>query len=318
MKKIALAFILILSMILTSSCSTNKEKTIRIGVNSWPPCEIWYIAEQQGYFEDVPVEIVRFSSWSDNMSSLYVGNIDITHSTYFNSVYFSDKGEDAFIMAPIDYVNGSDGLVIKNTIGNIESLKGKTIGVEVGTDEHFLLYKALEEAGIDIEDVNLVSLPSYSSHEEFIEGKLDALFTYEPFLSKAAEEGEGTILFSTNDLPGYMVDVLLGRTEAYKDNPEAYDIIMQAWYKAAEYIQKNHESAYDLMAQNEGIRIEDFGPFYESFTIYNEAEANDILNSLGIQNRLEEMFSFTQGRSLTTQENDIEKAISKLLNQKDD
>lgn len=318
MKKIALAFILIFSMVLTSSCSTSKARPIRIGVNSWPPCEVWYIAEQQGYFEDVPVEIIRFSSWSDNMSSLYIGNLDITHSTYFNSVYFSDKGEDAFILAPIDYVNGSDGLVIKDAIGDISNLKGKSIGVEIGTDEHFLLYKALEEAGIDIEDVNLVSLPSYSSHTEFIEGKLDALFTYEPFLSRAAEEGQGSIVFTTSDMPGYMVDVLLGRTEAYKENPEDFETIMQAWYKATEYIQQNHDSAYDLMAKNEGMRIEDFGPFYESFIFYDEDEAKDILKSGEIKSRLEEMFSFTQLKSLTTLENDIDRAINALLNQKDD
>ena len=54
-----------------SGCTAKKE-AIRIGVNSWPPCEIWYIAEEKGFFGKVPVELVRFSSWSDNMSSLYI------------------------------------------------------------------------------------------------------------------------------------------------------------------------------------------------------------------------------------------------------
>ncbi|HAL86600.1 MAG TPA: hypothetical protein DCM31_06860 [Deferribacteraceae bacterium] len=130
-------------LLMLTSCKSDTEP-VRIGVNNWPPCEIWYIAKQQGYFEDVPVEIIRYSAWTDNMKSLYLGNTDITHATYFNAMYFADKGEKARIVLSSDTIEGGDGLAAKNGIDSISDLRGKTIAVEINTDEHFLLYKTLQ------------------------------------------------------------------------------------------------------------------------------------------------------------------------------
>jgi len=301
MKK--LLIVIVIFMMFGCEPATN----IKIGVNSWPPCEVWYIAQSQGYFDDLDVEIVRFSSWSDNMAALYKGNTDVTHSTYFNSVYYSDKGRDGVILAPIDFIEGADGLVIKEDIKEISNLKGKKIGVEIGTDEHFLLSKALLLNGIELKDVVLTSIPSFSSYEDFINDEVDALFTYEPFLSIAAESGNGEIVFTTNELPNYMIDVLVvSKNDEYS---EAYNELMTAWYKSIEYIKENPREAYEIMAVNTDMNAEEFGVFFESFNFYTKEEAIDILEGESVREKLLEMKTFTVENELTSDTVDVKSLL---------
>ncbi len=294
--------IFVLLVLILVGCEPNES--IKIGVNTWPPCEVWYIAEAQGYFEGLDVEIIRFSSWSDNMASLYKGNTDVTHSTYFNSVYYADKGIDGVILAPIDYIEGADGLVVKE---DIEDIRGITIGVEVGTDEHFLLSKYLSINDISLEEIQLQSIPSYTSYNDFINNDVQALFTYEPFLSKSAKEGNGKIVFTTTELPNYMIDVLV----VAKDNnsAETYQKLMTAWYKSLEYIKTNPEESYEIMAMNEDMSPEEFGLFFESFIFYEKNEALELLESKNVLDKLNEINTFTHGNNLTTEPIDVKSLL---------
>ncbi len=297
--------LILLTILLMFGC--EPATSIKIGVNSWPPCEVWYIAENQGYFADLDVEIVRFSSWSDNMAALYKGNTDVTHSTYFNSVYYSDKGRDGVILAPIDYIEGADGLVIKKDIQQIHNLKGKKIGVEIGTDEHFLLSKALLLNGVELKEVTLTSMPSFSSYEDFISGDVDALFTYEPFLSLAAESGNGEIVFTTKELPNYMIDVLVvSKKDEYS---EAYNELMTAWYKSIEYIKENPEEAYEIMSANTDMNAEEFGVFFESFNFYTKEQAIELLEGESVREKLLEMKTFTIENDLTSDSVDVKSLL---------
>jgi len=278
--------------LLATGCAAPKEP-IRIGVNSWPPCEVWTVAKAKGFFGNTPVELVRYSAWTDNVASLYVGKVDITHSTYFNSVYYDGKGEPGVLLAPIDFNEGSDGLVIKNTLKGPSDLKGKKIGVEIGTDEHYLLYKALERYHVRIEDVTLVSLPSSESYKNFKAGEIDGLFTYEPYLSKAAKEGNGSVVFTTKDLPGHMVDALVVRESIANSRKDDIRNVMHGWYQALDYIRKNPEETYRIMSVNEGMTPSDFKSFYESFTFYSEPEANHLVKSSALKEFLNEMSAFS-------------------------
>ena len=283
---------LLLITVLTITGCLRSTTPIRIGTNAWPPCEIWQIAEEQGFFGQTPVEIVRFSNWSDNMSSLYKGNVDITHATYFNAVYYHDKGEAGKIILSSDYILGSDGLVVKNSIVRGEDLIGKTIAVEINTDEHFLLKKALEEYGLTEEDVILRSTTSIAAMELFIAGEVDACFTYDPFLRQAAEKGAGKIIWTTEALPGYMVDVLVAREETIRNRHKDLETILAAWFQAQEYISSNSREVFPQMADVENMATESFAGFYNSFTFLTAEENRAIFASSLFYNKLEEMNEF--------------------------
>jgi NitT/TauT family transport system substrate-binding protein len=296
MKKHRSLILLVLFIISISGCGRNKTP-IRIGVNAWPPCEIWYVAEQQDMFRSVPVEIKRFSSWTDNMSALYKGNIDITHATYFNAVFFHDKGEAGTIILVADTVQGGDGLVVHSSLVedsgfNPDRFRGKLVAVEINTDEHFLLKKALDKYGLSEDDVELRSMTSFEASKAFINGEVDAAFVYEPFLTQAAEEGSGKIIWTTKDRPGYMIDVLVVRNEVLDTRRKDVVQLISAWFEAQDYIKTERGEVFALMAANSDMPADSFEAFYDGFTFFSPEENVEIFNSEAFQARLEEMNDF--------------------------
>jgi len=296
-------------VIIISGCQKTETKKISIGVNDWPPCEVWYIAQEQGYFDGLNVEINRFSNWTDNMNSLYFGTTDITHATYFNSVYLADKGESGKIMMPIDTIIGSDGLVVEKNIENIEDLRGKKVAVEIGTDEHFLLAKSLESVNLSMSDVDIVSSTSKESKDLLVSGEVSGAFTYEPYLSMAKNESNGNVLFTTADLPDYMVDVLVVRENALENREDEFKKIVEAWYKAVDYIKENPDKSFELMAKNENMSKENFESFFNSFKFYSANEAKDIMDSKELQSKLLEMNDFSIENNLINDNIDIQKIL---------
>lgn len=279
------------SLMILTGCVGNRAP-LRIGVNPWPPCELWYVAEKQGYFGSLPVQIVRFSTWSDNMASLYSGKVDVTHASYFNALYYSDKGEKGQIILVSDTLLGGDGLAVKNTVGSIIALKGKRVAVEINTDEHFLLNKALESFRLSEEDVVIVPCTSAEARDFFVAGKVDACFTYEPFLTDAAVSGNGTVIWTTRDKPDYMMDVLVGREEKVSKRSKDFVVLLNAWYRAQTYIKGHEQEAFPLLGAKEQMGAEDFGAFYKSFTFFSASENKDILRSAAFREKLREMNEF--------------------------
>ena len=284
-------------LFIISACSSYKSP-IKIGINDWPPCELWYIAEERGYFDDVLVEIHKFSTWSDSMKSLYLGKVDLTHSTYFNTVLHDGKGEAAKLILATETINGADGLVIRKSIKNIQDLVGKTIAVETETDEHFLLNKVLKSAGLTEFDVNIISTDSTNAGELFIMEEVDACFTYEPFLSRAAQEGNGEILFKTSDEVNY-VDTLLARDSVLQERKGDYAKIIRAWYKAQEFVIENPEEAYEIMSAKAGMSYSEFKEFYEGFKFFSIIENKEMFSSGEIKDQLNEIKSFLIERDLS-------------------
>jgi NitT/TauT family transport system substrate-binding protein len=292
-----------------SGCARTQKGPIKIGVNDWPPCEVWTIAQQNGYFSGIDVEIVRFTNWSDNMNSMYFGTTDITYATYFNSIYLSDKGERAKLLMPIDTIVGGDGLVVSGDIDDISELKGKKIAVEIGTDEHFLLSKSLESANLTLEDVELISSTSKESIELLNGGEVSGAFTYEPYLSKGANEYGGNILFTTKELPNHRVNVLVARESSLNDRKDDYKIIVEAWYKALEYIEKNPKESFEIMAKNENMDPEVFGKFYSEFKFYSKEEANKQLESSELEKLLNSMNEFCEKYHLINEKVDVKELL---------
>lgn len=298
---------LILGILFLSLTACRKyEEPIKIGINDWPPCELWYIAEKQGYFEDTQVEIIRFSTWADNLTAFYLGKTDIVSSSYFNTLYYDKKGEGAKIILTADMIKGGDGLVVKNYIEDLKDLKGKKIAVELGTDEHFLLHKVLEKIGLKEEEVTIIPAASKEGMEKFIRGEIDACLTYEPFMTQAAQGGGGRVTLTTADLPNYVIDVLLARNEVLEKRKKDYSNLIRAWYKAQKFVKENPEEAYKIMSSKESITLEEFKLFYESFEMFSLEENKKIFSSEKFKEKLMEMDDFLFENGLISDRVEIE------------
>lgn len=289
-KKIINILLICFCLFLLLSC--QKKEVIKIGTNAWPPCELWYLAEEKGFFDDVDVEIVRYSAWSDNVNSAYVGDVDISHSTYFNTVKKNKLNKNIQAILISDYIVGADGLCVRNDINNAKDLIGKKIAVEINTDEHFLLYTYLRNNDIDINDISIISTTSKDASELFKKNEVDACFTYEPYLSEAIKDNNGKILATTENMKGLMVDVLIADKRKYDQRKEDYQKVLNAYYKAQEFVLENPKEAFKIMSKNENMDEEDFGAFYSEFNFISKEKNKSIMNSKDLEQIIKRISNF--------------------------
>jgi NitT/TauT family transport system substrate-binding protein len=121
---------------------------------------------------------------------------------------------------------------------------------------------------------------------------VDACFTYEPYLSESAANGNGRIIYTTKDIPDTMIDVLVASDEFLAEHPKYAKRLIEAYYRAQEWTEAHPEEAFALMGEKEGMGAADFGPFYSSFTFFTREQNIQNFPSSGFRETLESMGAF--------------------------
>ncbi len=92
-------------------------------------------------------------------------------------------------------------LVPKNSqVKTVADLKGKKIALNKGSNVHFFLVRALQNAGLAYTDVQTVFLPPADARAAFERGSVDAWVIWDPFLAAAEAATQARTLASGADL----------------------------------------------------------------------------------------------------------------------
>ena len=96
------------------------------------------------------------------------------------------------IVMAIDESDGGDGIVAKQSIRTFEDLRGKRVAFQRGLPSEFFLRALLQQHNMTLDDLHAVDIETAQAGAAFILDRLDAAGLWEPWLTKAAEEGRGT------------------------------------------------------------------------------------------------------------------------------
>ena len=256
---------LILSLVI-SSCTMGLQQrsTLKIGINSWPGYAIAYYADATHLFEDrgLNVEFIPFNNQQDNIRATMRGALDASFIPLWE-VLQADPGDyqPAFLMVT-DISAGSDGIVASSGINTVADLKGKKVGVKLGTVPHLVLLEALQTEQLPPNDVDIVDIPNDISVQQLRAGKLDAAVVWEPDLSKTAEEIGGTVIFTTADVDSLVIDGLASRHEFAKAHKKMFTRFMLAWLEAINAVETNPDEVFELIGQRLGQSKDTFAADY--------------------------------------------------------
>lgn len=199
-----------LLLTLLSACQPAPDPVLRIGTNVWPGYEPLYLARDLAVFHEPQVQLVEYRSASQVISGFQKGVIDLAAVTLDEAVRLAASGEPIEVIWIFDFSDGADQVLARPEIQRVQDLKGKRIGVEESALGAFVLSRLLDLHQMQPQDVTAVSM-SVSEHAQAMQqGKVDAVITFEPEKSKVLQQGGHTI-FSSKQLPGEIVDVLIAR-----------------------------------------------------------------------------------------------------------
>ena len=172
-------------------------------------------------------------------------------------------------------------------------MKGKRIAFPgKGSQQYPLLVKALADAGLKIDDVELFKTKGSDVPTLLANKSVDAGITWDPHVSNALAAGHSKVLIKAEKiLPikagHYIGNGVYARNDFIAARPELVQDIITAIVEAIDFILKNEDKAIKMWAEQIGFP-EDVIRFAikEKISVYNLDVAPEAKPSLRIQNSL--------------------------------
>ncbi|HEX3011362.1 MAG TPA: aliphatic sulfonate ABC transporter substrate-binding protein, partial [Syntrophomonadaceae bacterium] len=146
------------------------------------------------------------------------------------------------------------GLVVPNgsQIKSPKELKGKKVGVTIGSVGHQLLYLYLQSNGLTPQDVQQVNLQPADIKTALAAKNIDAAVTWEPFISVIESENIGREIADATGLKTN-ANLIIVPAEFTKQYPDIVKRFLKVLDKSAQWIKKNPQESIQIVAQDTQI-----------------------------------------------------------------
>ncbi len=242
--------------LLVAACGRAPAPELRIGINPWPGYEYFYLAQELGLFDTtaVRVRVVELSSLSDTRRAFERGQLDAFAGTPIEVLKARESSSRRpVLMLATDVSEGADVVLARPGIADLRALAGRRIGVEPGTLNVYLVSRALEQVGLTLGDVVLVSLEPQQMPGALSRGTVDAVASYPPAaLAMAALPGV-TTLFSSAELPDEILGVASVDSAYLAAHRGAVVALLRGFEAARAHAAAHPEEADARMAARERI-----------------------------------------------------------------
>ncbi len=260
---------LALATALAAATSVQAQDSVTVGmansVNQLPSL----VAADQGFFADEGIEV--------NLRPVPRGTIAI-EAIVAGSMEFAEVSVVAFLAAidnGIELVSigaGSRGFTGKlvgapdmEDISSLEDLKGKRIGIQVGTGVHGVFLMMLEKEGLSADDfqidnVRVTDMPTAMSSR----GSFDAVLGWEPMMQRTVQAGYGKEVISADQfqtMAGITYPLILVADRNWvEENRETTQAFVNAYARGHKWIREHPEEAlkiYTDYIQSEGSNLDE-------------------------------------------------------------
>jgi NitT/TauT family transport system substrate-binding protein len=208
--------------------------------------------EGRGWFEerlghDVKVQWFAFNAGPSAMEAIFAGSIDATYvgpNPALNA-YIRSNGDEVRVLAGA--VEGGAALVVQGDgrITKPADFAGRPIGTpQLGNTQDVAARAWLKKQGFKITqtggDVLVVPTANPDQLSLFQQGKLDAVWTVEPWVSRLLLEGGGKLFVEQNDA---VTTLLVSSVRLLRERPELAEKLRAAHAALTEWIVANPDDA---------------------------------------------------------------------------
>jgi NitT/TauT family transport system substrate-binding protein len=183
----------------TETSSTSSTKLLRVGVLNWFGCEGMFMADKKNLFaaEGIKVAQTYFSAVTEANNAFVAGKLDLAVMVATDPIILVNKVPNLKTIMVTDYSGDVEGILASKKITKPEDLRGKKIAREDVPYEIVFLGEFLKLGGMTEKDVQIISMTAEEGAKAFAAGKVDAVGTYDPYMSKALKQRpDAHVLFS--------------------------------------------------------------------------------------------------------------------------
>jgi NitT/TauT family transport system substrate-binding protein len=235
-----------LMLLLLAACD-SPTAPLRVGTNRWAGYEPLYLARSLGWFDENTVRLVEYPSTSEVTQALRNHFIEAAALTLDETLLAMRDNIPLQVVLVMDISHGADAVLAKPEIHSVADLRGKRIGVENTAVGGLMLEYMLAHARLSPLDIEPVAVTADQHARLFNSGEVDAIVTFEPIRGQLLAQG-ARVIFDSSQIPGQIMDVLVARSDQLEGREDQARRLLQAWFKAVDYMQKQPEDAARRMA----------------------------------------------------------------------
>jgi NitT/TauT family transport system substrate-binding protein len=202
---------------------------------------------------DDPV-VARDAFASGEVHTLW-GTVDMM--TLFAPELTRDSRTSPRVVQQIDWSNGGDGIVVRNSIKSVSDLKGKTITLAQNSPSEYYLTSLLLSAGLRPSDIKVkYTATAFEAAAAFVADKsVDGCVSWAPDIYKIPERVAGTrILSSTSDANKLIADVYALRADFARDHPDVVEGLVAGIFEGMDLVKQKPEEPAKWMADAFGMK----------------------------------------------------------------
>jgi sulfonate transport system substrate-binding protein len=254
---IAAAAALPLAGLLPARRAAADAKVLRIGYQKYGTL---VLLKEKGTLEGALEPLGLSVTWTE-----FPGGPQLLEALNVGAIDFGTAGEAPPIFAqaagaPLLYVGfeppapkGEAILVPKDSaLQSVADLKGKKVALNKGSNVHYLLVRALENAGLSVKDIEPVYLPPADARAAFEQGSVDAWVIWDPFLA-AASAATGARTLSDGEKLVDNHQFFLAERGFATGNPKVVDAILQQLVAVDQWAKADPKGAAAVLSPKVGI-----------------------------------------------------------------
>jgi NitT/TauT family transport system substrate-binding protein len=274
----------------------------------WMP---WGWAADNGIVEKwadkygIEIEVVQINDYVESINQYTAGGFDGCVMTNMDALTIpAVGGVDSTALIVGDFSNGNDGIVSK-TAKSLQELAGESINLVELSVSHYLLARALEQAGLAEKDVTVVNTSDADIVSVFT-GTEDVrhVVTWNPLLFEVAAQPGATKLFDSARIPGEIIDLMVVNSAVLEENPALGKALVGAWYETMAIMQGEGEAAVaarTAMAEASGTDLAGFDAQLASTRMFwKPADAVAFTTSPKLVETMDHVRRFSDSKGLMT------------------
>ncbi|HSM51891.1 MAG TPA: phosphate ABC transporter substrate-binding/OmpA family protein, partial [Thermoanaerobaculia bacterium] len=163
------------------------------------------------------------------------------------------------IYQQIDWSSGGDGIVVRDSVGSVRDLKGKTIVYAQNSPSQYFVNNLLLNAGIQPSEVkHKYTATAFEAAAAFVsDSSIDACVSWAPDIYTIPEKVRGTrILTTTAEANKLIADVWAARADFAKDHPEIVKGLVAGIFEGMEALKDPTRKAKAIQAMAEGFGMQ--------------------------------------------------------------
>lgn len=216
----------------TRTQTPTRVKTLRIGYQKYGTLVLLRargILEKRLADEGVAVSWLEFPAGPQLLEALNAGAVDFGTVGETPPIFAQAAGVDFVYVANEPPAPKSEAILVPghSPLTSVAQLRGKKVALNRGSNVHYLLVRALKQAGLDYTDIHPVYLAPADARAAFTQGGIDAWVIWDPYFASIQQQTEVRVLADGTGLVDNLQFYLASRRFA-KDAPRVVQAVVDS------------------------------------------------------------------------------------------